>query len=78
VRRGAVNIGELEGKARPRDATLALGQGYDGVKPPGERQDLVECAARLRLFGRYLVVEDNMQCGGANVSFTGVYVRSGK
>lgn len=73
VKRGAVNMGELEGERAPRGNMLALGEGYDGTKPFGD--DRSECRARLRLFGRYLVVEDNGGCGGLNVSFTGIYVR---
>lgn len=74
VKRGAVNGGTLEGDALPRGATIALGEGYDGTKPLGTVMG-GECHARLRLFGRYLVVEDNLGCGGMNVSFIGVYIR---
>lgn len=74
VSRGAVNVGELDGiVARPTSNMIALGEGYDGSRPFGE--DRSECRAKLRLFGPYLVVEDNGGCGGNNVSFTGVYVR---
>ncbi len=35
------------------------------------------CAARLKVLSRrYLMVEDNRNCGGANVSSTGFYVRA--
>lgn len=74
VRRGAVNGGTLDGEARPSGNRIALGAGYDGAQPPGRVTD-GECRARLRLFRRYLVVEDNSGCGGMNVSFDGVYVR---
>lgn len=70
---GAVNMGELDGEALPKGNMIALGAGYDGTKPFGD--DRSECRAKLRLFGRYLVVEDNMACGGMNVSFTGIYVQ---
>lgn len=73
VKRGAVNMGELEGERAPRGNMLALGEGYDGTKPFGD--DRGECRAKLRLFARYLVVEDNGGCGGMNVSFTGIYVQ---
>jgi hypothetical protein len=73
VKRGAINMGELEGTAVPKGNMMALGEGYDGTKPFGE--DRGECRAKLRLFGRYLVVEDNGGCGGMNVSFTGIYVQ---
>lgn len=72
VKRGAINAGELEGEASPRGNTLALG--YDGLKPL--KTDMgADCMARLRLFGRYLVVEDNLGCGGMNVSFLGFYIK---
>jgi hypothetical protein len=74
VARGAVNSGELEGEGAPRGNLLAVGEDYtDPAKPLGE--DRSECRARLQLIGRYLLVEDNMGCGGMNVSFTGIYVR---
>lgn len=74
AQRGAVHIGDLEGVASaPRPNMIAIGEGYDGSQPPGG--DRSECRARLRLFGHYLVVEDNGGCGGNNVSFTGIYVR---
>ena len=74
VKRGAVNVGALEGSiALPKANMIVLGEDYDGSKPPGD--DRSECRARLRLFGPYLVVEDSGGCGGHNVSFTGVYVR---
>jgi hypothetical protein len=76
VRRGAVHVGDLEGKGRPRGQILAIG--YDPDRsgfPPGKDEPPENCAAKLELYGRYLVVEDNRGCGGLNVSFTGIYVR---
>ena len=74
VKRGAVNGGALEGEGTPRGNVLAIGEGYDGSK--ALKVDMgADCQARLRLFGRYLVVEDNLGCGGMNVSFIGVYVK---
>jgi hypothetical protein len=75
VKRGAVNLGSLEGEAMPKGNTIALGDGHDGTKNPLSLDMGGECLARLRLYGRYLVVEDNLGCGGMNVSFVGVYVR---
>ena len=76
VKRGAIHVGELNGKGRPRGQTLAIG--YDPDRsgfPLGKDQAPDNCAAKLELYGRYLVVEDNGGCGGLNVSFTGIYVR---
>ncbi|MGH6840744.1 MAG: hypothetical protein ACREDV_01415, partial [Methylocella sp.] len=74
VKMGAVNVGELDGEGKPKDQTLAIGYdpGSSGLPPA---QDGTDCAARLKLYGRYLTVEDNGACGGMNVSFTGLYVR---
>lgn len=74
VKRGAVNGGELQGEAAPRGNMLAIGEGYDGAKPLALDMG-GDCKARLRLLGRYLVVEDNLGCGGMNVSFIGFYVK---
>jgi hypothetical protein len=76
VRRGAVREGELDGKGRPRGQTLALG--YDPDRsgfPPAKDEVRDICAAKLELYGRYLVVEDDGTCGGDGANFTGIYVR---
>jgi hypothetical protein len=76
VRRGGVHVGELSGTGRPRGQTLAIGYDPDRSSfPPAQDQAPDACAAKLDLYGRYLVVEDNRGCGGLNVSFTGTYVR---
>jgi hypothetical protein len=77
VKRGAINTGELEGSFRPRGQLLAIG--YDPGRsefPPAEDAAPDICAAKLELYGRYLIVEDNGKCGGLNVSFNGLYVRA--
>jgi len=56
--------------------TLAIGYDPDRStfpRPSAEAPD--GCAARLSLYGRYLMAEDNGVCGGLNVNFTGLYVR---
>jgi hypothetical protein len=76
VRRGGVHVGELSGTGRPLGQTLAIGYDPDrSAVPPSQDQAPDACAAKLDLYGRYLVVEDNRGCGGLNVSFTGTYVR---
>jgi hypothetical protein len=76
VKRGAVHVGELRGKGKPRGQMLALGWDPDRANfpSPGD-QAPDDCAAKLELYGRYLVVEDNKGCGGINVSFGGIYIR---
>jgi hypothetical protein len=76
VKRGAIHVGELNGKARPRGQELAIGYDPNQSAFPSAKDAAPEnCAAKLELYGRYLVVEDNRGCGGLNVSFTGIYVR---
>ena len=36
-----------------------------------------ECKVWMRRLGPYLVASDNLSCGGMNISFTGVYTKSG-
>jgi hypothetical protein len=60
---GNVHVGELSGEAEPAGGVLKLGA------------DPEDCQATLRLVGPYLVVSDNKQCGGVNVTFDGVYRR---
>ena len=77
VKRGAVNTGELEGTFRPRNDVLAIGYDPDRSRfPPPEDAAPDICAAKLELYDRYLLVEDNGRCGGVNVSFGGLYVRA--
>jgi hypothetical protein len=61
VNPGNVHVGELSGAGTPVGNTLRLGE------------DPEDCQATLRLVGPYLVVSDNKQCGGVNVTFDGVY-----
>ena len=50
---------------------------FDKYLPYDEKAaERFDCAARLKLLSRrYLMVEDNRNCGGHNVSSTGMYVR---
>ncbi|UVK36989.1 hypothetical protein LHFGNBLO_003973 [Mesorhizobium sp. AR10] len=56
-------------------------QAVQGFATDGDKQVAYEaageydCAVKLRQLGRYLFVADNRNCGGANVSFSGVYVK---
>jgi hypothetical protein len=64
-----VHIGELDDKAKPSENTLNLG---------AEERDEYACKVAMQLVGKYLIVADNLNCGGANVTFSGVYRRSAK
>jgi hypothetical protein len=57
-----VHTGEVSGEAEPASGVLSLG---DDI-----------CRATFRLLGPYLIVDDNGDCGGANVTFDGVYRRA--
>lgn len=61
VARGAINFGDFEGEARPSGNAITFVS--DG------------CEVDLRLLGPYLLAVDNGNCGGLNVSFSGVYRR---
>jgi hypothetical protein len=62
-----VHIGELDGRFATEGNLLEYSDGDDEY----------DCKATMRLIGEFLVVSDNMNCGGVNVSFSGVYRRSG-
>jgi hypothetical protein len=64
-----VHVGELDDRAQPKGNVLKCGEA---------ETDGYACLATMRLIGEFLVVADNMNCGGANVSFSGVYKRSRK
>ena len=59
-----VHVGELDESAKPTENLLKLGEGD---------ADEYACKVSMWLLGKYLVVSDNLNCGGANVSFSGVY-----
>lgn len=75
VERGGVHIGTID------PTTVAIG-GESVVRfatgeEPDDPEDEYRCRVSLQLLGDRLLVSDNFQCGGANVSFSGTYVRSG-
>ncbi len=75
VRRGAVNIGEVEGETAPKGADLAFTMGDKGTLP-FSAGDSGDCRLRLRLLPPYLLAEDNNACGGMNVTFNNLYRRT--
>lgn len=58
-----IHTGEVDASAAPVNNVLSLKEDYG-------------CAAVLRLVGEFLVVSDNLGCGGVNVSFSGVYKKT--
>ena len=67
VRRGGINTGDFEGEATLTGDRIRFG--------PTSGSEDSDCRVSLRLIGPYLAAADNGNCGGANVSFTGVYRR---
>ncbi len=61
-----IHIGELDGEAKFAERTLKYG---------AEETDEYACKVTMHLIGKYLIVSDNLNCGGANVTFSGVYRR---
>ncbi|MBX7170009.1 MAG: hypothetical protein K1X72_03555 [Pyrinomonadaceae bacterium] len=61
-----VHVGELDGKAVWNSETLKYGE---------DDKDEFACKVTFNLVGNYLIVSDNMNCGGANVTFSGVYLK---
>ena len=59
---GGPHIGEMSGQAIPKDGTVV----FAGNDPD-------DCRVKLTLLPPYLLAADNLNCGGANVSFIGVY-----
>jgi hypothetical protein len=56
-----IHIGEIDAKGALNESIIKL------------KQD--DCEMKLDLVIHYLVVSDNLKCGGANVTFSGVYRR---
>jgi hypothetical protein len=59
------HTGELDYDAKPDADKMKFGDGTDES----------DCQVTMQLVGKLLVVGDNLHCGGANVSFSGVYLR---
>jgi hypothetical protein len=81
VRRGGVNVGDLDAEVSIADGVAAFTADLDGtikpfdVKLPADND--LACRVKLWRLGPYLVAVDNLRCGGMNVTFTGVYRKAG-
>lgn len=75
IRRGTVNVGQVEGETAPKGADLAFTMGDKGTLP-FSAGDPGDCRLRLTLLPPYLLSEDNHACGGMNVTFTNLYRRT--
>lgn len=56
-----IHFGEIQAKGTLNESVIKL------------KQD--DCEIKLNLVLHYLVVSDNLKCGGANVTFSGVYLK---
>lgn len=74
VKRGAVNVGEIDGVRAPDGPALSFAVG-DKATLPVDKAEEGDCKVWLRRLGPYLLADDNLLCGGMNVSFRGVYTR---
>jgi hypothetical protein len=59
-----VHVGELDDSSKPAGNELKIGE--------SETEEYA-CKVTMRLISKYLVVSDNLHCGGVNVTFSGVY-----
>ncbi len=74
VARGAVNLGEFSFDVKPSANSVDIALGTSGaVARNAKSVDDTDCAVAMIGLGPYLVAEDNRNCGGVNVSFTGIY-----
>jgi hypothetical protein len=74
VKRGAVNSGAIAGDVTPAGDRLSFAMGDGGTLPVDKGGD-VDCKVWMQRVGPWLIVNDNNNCGGFNVSFRGFYAR---
>lgn len=74
VKRGAVNTGEIEGDVTPAGDRLSFAVGESATLPV-DQGDEFACKVWMQRIGPWLVVYDNRNCGGRNVTFRGFYTR---
>ncbi len=63
-----VHVGEIDGRYEPVDEVINYSDGDDEY----------DCKITMRHLGKYLIVADNLKCGGVNVTFSGVYTKRKK
>ena len=67
-----VHTGDIDAQVMPDGDTIAF---LDDGWLPFETKCNSGCRVRMHRVGRWLMVEDNGDCGGAGVTFTGLYHR---
>ena len=68
----SVHSGVLSAAVVPLPGMIAFADDGSG---PFEKAEEGQCLFRMQRVGLWLLVEDNMQCGGSMVTFTGLYRR---
>jgi hypothetical protein len=74
VQRGAVNSGEIAGDVTPAGDQLSFAMGAGDTLPVDKGSEF-DCKVWMQRVGPWLIVDDNRNCGGFNVSFRGFYTR---
>jgi hypothetical protein len=74
VKRGAVNSGEIAADVMPAGDRLNFAVGENGTLPVDKGSEL-SCKVWMQRVGSWLIVYDNTNCGGFNVTFRGIYTR---
>jgi hypothetical protein len=69
---GGAHSGVLGAAVAPTQGMIAFA---DDDTTPFEKAEDGQCLVRMQRVGALLLVEDNMQCGGSMVTFTGLYRR---
>jgi hypothetical protein len=69
---GGAHSGVLGAVVAPTQGVIAF---VDDGTTPFEKAEDGQCLVRMQRVGAWLLVEDNMQCGGSMVTFTGLYRR---
>jgi hypothetical protein len=69
---GGAHSGVLGAVVAPSQGVIAF---VDDGTTPFEKAEDGQCLVRMQRVGAWLLVEDNMQCGGSMVTFTGLYRR---
>ncbi|WP_257167804.1 hypothetical protein [Bradyrhizobium sp. SRS-191] len=68
-----LNNGSIAATVEPKGGVIAFVE--DGTTPFERPNGGDECRVRLHRIGAFLLAEDNTDCGGAGVTFTGLYRR---
>jgi len=83
VANGGVHVGEFTVDVQGTGDRIAFsvdetGSGMTARPFEDAPEEEFRCRVQLRLLGPYLLAHDNGACGGANVTFTGIYRLSGR